>query len=64
MVNLKKDGEVNYLQDDGTLDESLKMDISSDMYKSIRKDFMDNKDLVISVTSALGKSEVTGFRAV
>lgn len=33
LVNLKADGEVNYLRDDGTLDERLKMDISSDLYK-------------------------------
>ena len=54
MVNLKPDGEVNYLREDGTLDESLRMDVESDLFKEIRKDFLDKKDLLISVTSALG----------
>lgn len=56
MVDLNSEGRVTYVDLDGQYNESLTMDLESDLFKDIRKDLESGANILISVTSALNKS--------
>jgi translation initiation factor 5A len=65
LISLEKDGSVTYLDKEGEYNTNLKMDVESDLFKTILKDLeglSSNQVILISVTTALGISQVTSHR--
>ena len=64
LVDLKKDdGTVQYLDDEtNEINEALRVDPKSEMFKKMMAGLDANVNVIISVTSAMGRSEVTGHR--
>ena len=57
-----KDKIITYLEEDGSYNESLTMDVSTELYANLKKDLDGGENCIISVTSAMGRSEVTSYR--
>lgn len=62
LVNLDEEGKITYLEEDGTMNEELTMDIESDLYKKILEDFQNGNDILITIVSSMGISQVTDYR--
>ena len=75
MVNVTKtEYDVTMLEDDGQLtllaieneDEDpkidLAVDVSSDLFKEMKADFDADKDIIVSVTKAMGREKVMSYR--
>ena len=62
LIDITDEGKITFLKEDGTYDESLSMKTDSELFKKIFAEFNDDKNILISVTSAVGQKHVTGRR--
>ena len=56
LVDLSSEGLVTYIDAKGEYDESLKMDTNDELFENIKKNLESGSSILISVTSAMGKS--------
>lgn len=62
LTNLNPDGAVTLMDDKGEYREDLHIDNQSDIFNDIEAPFNDNKDVVVTVLSAMGREKIIAFR--
>ena len=62
LISLSHDGDVSYLQENGEFNEDLTMDTTTELFERIQKFIKEKKDVLISITTAMGTTQVTGCR--
>ena len=62
LIDIKEDGGITYLQEDGEYNETLSLNTESELFQKIFESFENGDQLMISVTSAMGNDHVTDFR--
>ena len=63
LTELEEDGSLTYF-DHNTNEcvDSLKMDPSSELFRKIIDDHKNNESILVTITSAMDKTEVTSYR--
>lgn len=63
LIDVDEEGNVTYMEKNGDFNTSIKLDTSSELFESIRKDLNDgNSDILVSICSAMGHSAILSYR--
>lgn len=62
LVDLTKEGNVVFVDENKEYDESLTMDVDSELFKNMKNEFDNGATILISVTRAMDTAMVTQFR--
>ncbi len=61
LVSIEEDGGYTYL-DGSECKDDLKMNIDSEIFKKVKENFDNGKTIVVSITKAMGNTEVTDYK--